>query len=628
MRIDIVVVYVRRYARGHERDFVPSITGIHLAALTPPGHEVRVRHQQVETIDPATCDADLVALSFFSGFAAEAYRLADAYRARGVRVVLGGPHATFWPDEALAHADAVVTGEAESVWPELVADIAAGRLGARYDGRAQPLAGLPTPRYDLLPARYLVRRVVQATRGCPFTCSFCTVPTLNPGFRVRPVAEVLRDVAYDRFPRWWQRKLVWFWDDNLTANRAWVKDLLRAMIPYQRWWLTQASIDIVKDEELLALMQRSGCIGIFLGIESFDAGSLRDAKKRQNHVEAYRAATDALHARGITVMAGFIAGFDHDTPESVRAMADLLEEAGIDVPFLSVLTPYRGTPLHAEMERDGRILEDRGWESYNGYNVTFRPARMTPDELLAAHRALWRKAFSLPRVLGRIFRGTRRLRLGAFLLSAAMNAFYGLKAATGNEPIDMSTAEGIARAPVASGDAPAPTSRKRPMTSALSMRPASSAPARGTATVTARVAMGALLAFALTHASAGGDARGVSEPHPPTDAAETCRARCAAGATPPEENAPFLWDMAAYFYALELEKAWTSAQPRTRLELETMLHLYTTREICPCESMWGRWGEALEPGQHMTQYRLLGAAPLDVVYDEHDQIQNIWTSYE
>src|SRR6185503_15903561 len=234
MKIDIIVVYIQRYERGHEVDFVPPITGIHLAAITPPEHSVRVIHQQVEPV-PFDTDADLIALSFFSGFAPEAYRLAAEFRRRGKHVVAGGPHATFSPDEVLRYCDAVVVGEAESVWPRLLMDAEAGQLQARYDGEPASMRDLPTPRYDLLPKRFSVPRVLQATRGCPFTCSFCTVPTLNPGFRVRPVEEVLRDVAYDRFAHGWQRKVAWFWDDNLTAPRPWVKELLRGMIPLRRW---------------------------------------------------------------------------------------------------------------------------------------------------------------------------------------------------------------------------------------------------------------------------------------------------------------------------------------------------------------------------------------------------------
>lgn len=443
MRLRIIVSYIPRYRRGHLWDMVPPVTGMHLAALTPASWDIDLVHEQVRPA-PVSNDVDLVAISFFSGFADRAYQVADAYRRLGVKVVLGGPHVTYWPEEALQHADAVVTGEAESVWEKVLEDAARGQLQSLYRGSAASLDGLPSPRFDLLEPRFVVRRVVQATRGCPFSCSFCSVPDLNPGFRVRPVEDVLADIHQPLHARrpspvplaQLQDKLIWFWDDNLLVKRPWAKKLLRALIPERRWWLTQASIDIVRDDELMNLMQRSGCIGIFLGIESFSKASLRQASKRQNQVARYRDAVQRLHDRGICVMAGFIAGFDDQTSSDVVTMADHINELGFDVPFLSVLTPFRGTPLYDEFLRGNRIRRSAGWNSYNGYNVAFEPELMRPNELRDAHRALWRQAFSPSYVAQRLSRGTRQLRPGALLLSSAMNGFYGLKRLTRNTPAD------------------------------------------------------------------------------------------------------------------------------------------------------------------------------------------------
>ncbi|MBN2444964.1 MAG: radical SAM protein, partial [Spirochaetales bacterium] len=288
-----------------------------------------------------------------------------------------------------------------------------------------------------LPARYVIKKVVQATRGCYYSCSFCSVPKINPGYRMRPVKNVLADCGYDNFRFWWQRKIVWFWDDNLTANKQYIKKLLSGLIPLKKWWLTQASIDVAFDDELLDLMKKSGCIGVFIGIESFLPGSLDDANKHQNKFGYYKKAVAALHAKGICVMAGFIAGFDSDTPETIRGMADQLMDIGIDVPFISILTPFQGTSLYEKLKTEGRLLSGRSLGFSNGYNVAFYPACMTPDELLSAHRSLWTKAFSLFRTLQRIFRSLRYLRFGAFCMSLTMNGFYCLKNVTGNTPIDM-----------------------------------------------------------------------------------------------------------------------------------------------------------------------------------------------
>ena len=436
MKIRIVVNYARRYRRGHLLDFVPPVTGIHLAAITSPQHDVELFHEQVRAV-PIDDKPDLVALSFFSGFARNAYVMADRYRALGVRVVAGGPHVSYWTEEALQHVDAVVVGEAETVWPSLLQDAERGTLQKIYRGAPALLTDLPTPRYDLLEKSFVIPRVLQATRGCPYTCSFCSVPDLNPGFRVRPIDDVIRDIADSRFVLPWQDKIVWFWDDNLLVKRRWAKDLLREMAGLGKWWLTQASIDIVKDRELLDLMEKSGCIGIFLGIESLDDADLRRVDKRQNRAGEYKDAIARLHDRGICVMAGFISGFDDQTPDTIAATADRLNAIGVDVPFLSILTPFRGTPLYDQHLAAGRILADRDWPHYNGYNVAFEPALMSPDELLRAHRAMWRRAFGPRAVLDRLAGAAGRLNRGGLMLAAAMNGFYGLKRMTGNAPADV-----------------------------------------------------------------------------------------------------------------------------------------------------------------------------------------------
>jgi len=237
MKIDFIIAYVQRYEYGHERDFVPPITGIHLAAITPAQHEVRIFHQQIDKIDLDT-DAELIAISFFSGFATAAYKLAVEFKQRGKIVVAGGPHVTYCHEEALTYFDSIVTGEAENVWLHLLQDVELNQLKQLYAGTPCDMTGLPTPRYDLLPDKFFIKKVIQATRGCPFSCSFCTVPSLNPGFRLRPVADVVRDASYDKFKYWWQRKIVWFWDDNLTIKRPYIKQLLNEMIPLKKWWLT------------------------------------------------------------------------------------------------------------------------------------------------------------------------------------------------------------------------------------------------------------------------------------------------------------------------------------------------------------------------------------------------------
>lgn len=436
MKIDIIIAYIQRYEFGHERDFVPPITGIHLAAITPKKHQVRVFHQQVDEIDYST-DADIIAISFFSGFANAAYNLAVTFKEKGKIVVAGGPHVTYCQDEALTYFDAIVVGEAENVWGQLLDDIETFQLKPIYKGTPSDMKNLPTPTYNLLPDKFFIKKVIQATRGCPFTCSFCTVPSLNPGFRLRPVTDIIKDASYDDFKFWWQRKIVWFWDDNLTIRRPFIRELLKQMIPLNKWWLTQASMDIAKDSELLDLMKESGCIGVFLGIESFDNESLSDANKRQNKIKDYKQAIGEIRKRGIAVMAGFIAGFDHDSEQSIISMSKQLMEIGVDVPFLSIMTPFRGTPIFDKLKYENRIIEDRDWRYYNGYNVAFKPKNMSEYQLLNAHRSLWNRSFSITYSIKRVLSGIFTLRFGALCLSLFMNAFYCFKQMSKNTPIDM-----------------------------------------------------------------------------------------------------------------------------------------------------------------------------------------------
>ena len=440
MKIDIIVINVSRYRRGHEIDFIPPITGIYLAALTPEGHSVRVIHQQVEDVDFET-DADLIGLTFFTGFALEAYRVSTEYRRRKKTVVAGGPHVSYLPEESANYFDSIVVGEAETVWEALLTDFERGELKPRYIGTPANLDETPTPRYDHLPAKFFIHRVVQATRGCPFSCSFCTVPAFNPGYRMRPVKNVIKDIEYSGFRFWWQRKIVWFWDDNLLANKAYSKALLRRMIPLKKWWLTQASIEICRDDELLTLMKKSGCIGVFFGIETFKRASLNDAKKPQNLIYDYREAVRKVHSRGIAVMSGLIAGFDSDTPEDLGAMSKMLHQVGIDVPYISILTPYTGTEIFTQLQQEDRLLRNRSWNHYNGFNVAFRPRGMHPFELLTAHRTLWKSVFSIKAVLFRTLRSLRYLRFGSFLMVLFMNVFYGYKRLTRNFPIEFDSSE-------------------------------------------------------------------------------------------------------------------------------------------------------------------------------------------
>lgn len=396
-----------------------------VAAATPPGHRVEIVDEQVDRLDfdrmPSGGPIDLVGLTAMTAAAPRAYELAAAFRARGIPVVMGGMHPTFLPDEALGHVDAVVAGEAETVWPTVVADALAGRMAGLY--RAEPLAslaGLPRPpRHLIAGKRYATVQAVQATRGCPHRCTFCSVSAFHGGTqRFRPPEEVAAEVA--SFPH----RFFVFVDDNLTADRAWVAELFRRIEPLGRRWISQATLAMADDGELVDAAARAGCIGLFTGVETFSAGNLASVDKEFNRVEEVRGRVERLHAAGIGVEAGLVFGFDGDEPEVFHETLAQVERAGIDLVQTSILTPLPGTPFFRAME--GRIFE-RDWGRYDYHHAVFHPKRMTAAELEGGHDWFVRQFYRPWRIARRAARRARvpRSWRGYGVVTGVDAAYYG-----------------------------------------------------------------------------------------------------------------------------------------------------------------------------------------------------------
>ncbi|MFL6261923.1 MAG: B12-binding domain-containing radical SAM protein [Thermoanaerobaculia bacterium] len=371
-----------------------------LASLVPPelDADVQLLDEGIADVDPAGIEADLVGLTVITGTAVRAYELAAAFRARGIPVVLGGPHVTLIPEDAQAHAEAIVVGYAEESWPELLRDFVAGRMRSRYDQRpGLSLAGMPTPRRDLLPRRrYLTDDVFEATRACVHRCDFCVVPAAwgTKPFQ-KPVEEVVEEIR-----RKGSRKLI-FVDLNLIADRGYAARLFAALIPLRLQWYGLATVLLGQDQELLSLAQRSGCKGILMGLESISRENLRDSKKGFNSPERYHELVAALHRHGIALQGCFVFGLDHDTPEIFLETARFAVEARIDLPRFAVVTPFPGTALYKRLEGEGRILT-RNWELYDGQHVVFQPAGMSVEELQRGIETAWRYAYSVPSMVKRL----------------------------------------------------------------------------------------------------------------------------------------------------------------------------------------------------------------------------------
>ena len=377
----------------------PQLTMPLLAACTPAHWEVGHTDEIVQQVDFSK-RVDLVGITANTPAAPHAYELAREFRRRGVAVVIGGPHATLLPDEVAQHADSVVVGEGELVWPQLLTDFEHGELKRIYKSCALPtLVKMPPPRWDLIPGRAYGKGVTIATRGCPFACDYCSIPQMyQRRMRYRAVGEVVDEIK--RMPG---RALI-FWDDNLGADRSYAKELFAAIAPLKRWWTSQCTADVAADDEFMTLAARSGCKALFLGLETISQASLLAANKRHNHVAEYGDVIRRFHARGIAVQAGMVFGFDHDDRTIFRTSVDFYRSVGLDSATVSVLIPFPNTPLFQRLDAEGRILT-RDWSKYNGKkDVVFQPAMMSPHELLMGMEWAARQFYSIPSILDRMAR--------------------------------------------------------------------------------------------------------------------------------------------------------------------------------------------------------------------------------
>jgi len=370
-----------------------------LAALIPADlpHVLRCYDEGIHDV-PDEIDADVVGLTVITGSSTRAYALADRWRAQGKIVVLGGPHPTLMPDEAQAHADAVVTGYAEDTWPQLLRDVVAGRLQPRYiQGPVLSLAGRPRPLRSVLPRwRYATEDVFEATRSCVHACEFCVAPTAwGRGPYQKPVEEVIADIRAQR-----ARRAI-FIDLNLIADRAYALRLFAALAPLRIQWFGLSTTILAEDDELLTACAESGCRGLLMGLESISKGSLIGLRKGFNDPAKFARVVERLHAKRIALQGCFAFGGDDDGPEVFAETARFVIEARIDLPRFAILTPFPGTPLYRRLDAAGRILH-RNWEQYDAQHAVFRPARMTAAELEAGAQAAWREVYSLRGIAARL----------------------------------------------------------------------------------------------------------------------------------------------------------------------------------------------------------------------------------
>ncbi len=397
----------------------------YVAAVTPPEIEVRIVDEAFEKI-PFEEEVDLVALTAQTPVAPRAYQIADAFRKRGIPVVMGGVHASMLPEEALQHVDAVVIGEAEEVWPQLMEDLKRGQLKKIYqaDGFVDPSL-LPLPRRELLnPRFYLPLKLLETTRGCPHRCDFCGVSTFfGYRYRNRPLREIDQELAtlfkkgpvmnpfskrilslFNRdLPYFLKKRLLYIIDSNIAGDKRFALNLASLLKDYDLLWYGHAPVSIAFDEKLLEGFSKSGCIAINIGFESFSPRNLKTMGKGFNQPSLYEEAVKRIHQYGIGIMGTFIVGLDDDDSGVFQRIIDFCILTQLDWALAFIMAPYPGTESFQRLEKEGRIF-CWDWEKYDSLHAVYYPLLMSVEELERGMRRIWKEVFSLSSIYKRILK--------------------------------------------------------------------------------------------------------------------------------------------------------------------------------------------------------------------------------
>jgi radical SAM superfamily enzyme YgiQ (UPF0313 family) len=399
-----VLFVIPRWPRDSFWDVIafkfPLLSTSLLAGSTPSRHEISIIDESLSEID-FDQEVDLVAITAITPLAPRGYEIADQFRKKGRRVVIGGIHVSWLPEEAKSHSDSVVIGEADEIWPKILEDAERGELKPFYKQKERTdLRHLPIPRRDLLPKRgYLFHNLIQTTRGCPFDCEFCSVTALHgKTYRMRPVSEVEKEIQSLKR----SKAYIFFVDDNVAGHVSHAKELLAMLANHRLRWVSQGPIHIAEDGELVSLMARAGCHGLFIGFESLREENLSLMGKKINRIEAYEKGIQKLHDAGIGVYASFVFGYDFDDPSVFEEFLAFADRNRIDGAFLPILTPFPGTRIYQRLKEEGRLLTE-DWSKYDMATVVFRPKRMTVEELQEGFWKVNRSFYSMPSIFRRVF---------------------------------------------------------------------------------------------------------------------------------------------------------------------------------------------------------------------------------
>jgi radical SAM superfamily enzyme YgiQ (UPF0313 family) len=370
----------------------PTLALTSFAATTPESWSVQYWDENVlDGRPPFDPMPEVVGITVHLTFAHRAFELADWYRRRASKVILGGLHVLSCPDECAPHADALALGDGVQLWPRILADVENGRLQPRYAATYETdYRDDPAPRRSILPrASFLTTTSLIATRGCHNRCGFCYLATegLRMPYRMKDPAQIVSEFLADGQP------YAVFTDNNLGSRREYLRALCDALRPLGKIWSAAVSIDVTDDPTLIRAMALAGCTGVFVGFESLADQNLADAHKKTPKTADYARRVRILHDNGIQVNGSFVLGFDHDRKDVFAHTAEWVEENRLECATFHILTPYPATPLFRQMEFEGRLLH-RDWSLYDTAHAVFRPKHMAPEELEQGYGWLYERLFS------------------------------------------------------------------------------------------------------------------------------------------------------------------------------------------------------------------------------------------
>ncbi len=409
----ILLIYPSTTTNGrpdkYKKAYLPPLNMAILDALTHktnPGHDVRIVNDVVETVD-FDADCDLVGITALTAQATRAYQIADTFRKRGKKVIMGGIHPSMCPDEALEHADALLIGEAENVWPEVVNDAEEGRLKQIYKDDGYPdLSELIIPRWDNIDlslyrrsvGRRYPRMPIFTTRGCVHNCKYCSVTKfLGRKYRYKPIDNVLAEIKDT------DAESYFFVDDNIICNADYSESLFTAIkrSSKQIRWLSQCSTFILKKPDLIKLAGQAGCRSMIFGIESINKENLKEIKKSFNNPENFAELHRLCLEAKIQPFFSIIFGLDHDLISNMWETLNYLKKHKIWNAFFWILTPLPGTDLFDEMQKEGRILHT-DWSKYDLNHVVYRPMNFSSDDLYQNFWKLYKTFFSATNIIRKL----------------------------------------------------------------------------------------------------------------------------------------------------------------------------------------------------------------------------------